>query len=63
MKALSIEKMEMVNGGGSPTKYDWINGLSCGATLALVFTPATPLAILTGNVCAVGLIGYSLNKY
>jgi len=54
--------METVCGGGV-TKYDWIAGLSCGATLVMAFTPAAPFAIVTGNVCAVSLIGYGLGKY
>jgi len=38
-------------------------GYSCRTTAILAFTPAAPLAILTGNACAVGLIGYALGKY
>jgi hypothetical protein len=62
MKELNLNQMEMVSGGGV-TKYDWIAGLSCGATLVMAFTPAAPFAIVTGNVCAVSLIGYGLGKY
>jgi hypothetical protein len=29
----------------------------------MAFTPAAPFAIVTGNVCAVSLIGYGLGKY
>ncbi|MCE7054426.1 hypothetical protein LZF95_07065 [Algoriphagus sp. AGSA1] len=61
MKELSIEKMEMVIGGG--LREDLIVGLACGSTILLAATPVAPLAILTGNVCAVGLIGYGLGKY
>jgi hypothetical protein len=61
MKELSIEQMEMVSGGG--LKEDLIVGFACGSTFLLMATPAAPFAILTGNVCAVGLIGYSLGKY
>jgi hypothetical protein len=61
MRELSIDRMEMVNGGG--WKEDIIVGLACGGTAIMAFTPAAPLAILTGNVCAVGLIGYAIGKY
>jgi hypothetical protein len=61
MRELSIERMEMVSGGG--WKEDILVGVSCGTTAILAFTPAAPLAILTGNACAVGLIGYALGKY
>jgi hypothetical protein len=63
MRELSIERMEKLGGGAKPTKYDWIAGVSCGATLVMAFTPAAPLAILTGNVCSVSLVGYAIGKY
>jgi hypothetical protein len=61
MRELSIEKMEMVNGGG--LWEDVTIGLACGATIVLLATPAAAGAILTWNFCAVGLIGYGLGKY
>ena len=62
MKELSIDRMEMVS-GAKATKYDWITAVSCSATLVMAFTPAAPLSILTGNVCAVSLVGYAIGKY
>ena len=61
MKELPIEKMEMSSGDG--LWEDVTIGLACGATIVLLATPAAAGAILTGNVCAIGLIGYGLGKY
>ena len=61
MKELRIERMEMVSGGG--WKEDVLVGLACGSTIVLLATPFAAGAILTGNACAVGLIGMGLGKY
>jgi len=62
MKELSLNQIEMVKGGG--WKEDIIVGVACGSTAVLAFTiVGAPFAIITGNVCAVGLIGYAIGKY
>ena len=61
MKKLNVNQMENLVPSG--WWEDVVVGASCGATILLAATPAAPLAIMTGNACVVGLIGYALDKY
>jgi hypothetical protein len=59
MKKLSIEQMEIVNGGISS---DSLVGVFCGATLVFACSGIfAPLAGATGTACAVGL--YALHVW
>lgn len=58
MKNLELNQMEVFIGG--ETNDDIFYGSVCGATVVLAASFwFAPLAVLTGAVCAVGLIGYA----
>lgn len=59
MRRLETLQLEvMVAGVNCGKKYDAWNGVACGLTLFLVFTPAAPLALATGNVCLILAAGH-----
>lgn len=61
MKNLELNQMELISGSG--WWEDVVVGATCGGTILLLATPLAPAAILTGNACFVGIMGYALDKY
>jgi hypothetical protein len=60
MKKLELNQMETVIASG--WWEDVVIGVACGSTIVLAAT-ANPLALVTGNACVVGMVGYGLGKY
>ncbi len=57
MKKLELNQMEVLQGGDDAD--DIFFGSVCGATAVIAASPIAPLAIISGGVCAIGLIGYA----